>query len=108
MLRRCVRNERAFLARRFAPAFLLLSGIVVTAPASRAQIALGPITVGGGVRTSYAHTEPDGGNSTDQFKLDDARIYINGPVTDKIKFMFNTDYDGATDHVAVLDAVARF
>ena len=24
-----------------------------------------------------------------------ARIYINGPVTDQIKFMFNTEYDGA-------------
>ena len=108
MFRRCVRIERLFLARRCAPAFLLLSGFLVTAPLSRAQVALGPVTVGAGLRTSYVHTQPDGGDSTDQFQVNDARLYVNGPVTDKIKFMFNTDYDGATDHVAVLDAVARF
>lgn len=108
MLRRSVRNERTFLARRCAPGLLLLLAGSVLAPQSRAQVALGPITVGGGLRTSYVHSEPDGGNSTDQFLANDVRLYVNGPVTDKIKFMFNTDYDGATDHVAVLDAVARF
>ena len=108
MFRRCVRNERAFLARRCAPGLLLLSGFLVVAPPSRAQVALGPITVGAGLRTSYVHTEPDGGDSTDQFLLNSARLYVNGPVTDKIKFMFNTEYDGATNHVGVLDAVAQF
>lgn len=107
MLRRRVRNERAFNARRCIPILLLLSGFLLLAPKSRAQIALGPVTIGGGLRTSYVNTEPDGGNSSNQFLVNDARIYINGSVTDKIKFMFNTDYDGATDHVAVLDAVAR-
>ena len=90
------------------PVSLLLSGFLVLAPQSRAQVTLGPVTVGAGLRTSYVHTEPDGGNSTDQFQLNDVRLYVNGPVTDKIKFMFNTDYDGATNHVGVLDAVARF
>jgi hypothetical protein len=33
---------------------------------------------------------------------------VNGPVTDKIKFMFNSEYDGAGNHVNVMDAVARF
>ena len=108
MYRRCVRNERQFTARRCAPGLLLSLGFILLAPQSRAQVNLGPITVGGGLRTSYAHTEPDGSNSTDQFQADDVRLYLNGPITDKIKFMFNTDYDGATDHVAVLDAVARF
>lgn len=108
MYRRGVRNERGFFARRCAPGSLLLLGCLSLAPQSRAQVALGPITVGGGLRTSYVHAEPDGGESTDQFLANDVRLYVNGPVTDKIKFMFNTDYDGATDHVAVLDAVARF
>jgi hypothetical protein len=108
MSRRCVRNERLFTARRCVPVSLLLWGFLLAAPQSRAQVTLGPITVGGGLRTSYVHTEPDGGTSTDQFVANDVRLYVNGPVTDKIKFMFNTDYDGATDHVAVLDAVARF
>src|ERR1700687_778963 len=96
------------MLRRCAPPLLLLSGFLVLAPSSRAQVTLGPVTIGGGLRTSYVHTEPDTGSSTDQFLVNDARLYVNGSVTDKIKFMFNTDYDGATDHVAVLDAVARF
>lgn len=108
MFRRLVRNERAFLARRCAPGLLLLSGLLVLAPASHAQIALGPVTLGAGLRTSYVHTDGDVGSSTDQFLVNDARLYVNGPVTEHIKFMFNTDYDGATDHVAILDAVARF
>ena len=108
MSRRYVGNERAFLARRCAPGLLLLLGSLIVAPLSRAQVALGPVTVGAGLRTSFVNTQPDGADSTNQFLLNDARLYINGPVTDKIKFMFNTDYDGATDHVAVLDAVARF
>ena len=108
MFRSCVRIEQSFLARRCAPVFLLLSGFLVTAPLSRAQTNLGPVTVGAGVRTSFVNTSPDVGDSTNQFLLNDVRLYVNGPVTDKIKFMFNTDYDGATDHVAVLDAVARF
>ena len=60
------------------------------------------------MRSSFAHTEPDGGTSTDEFNLDSVRLYVNGPVTDKIKFMFNTEYDGATNKIGVLDAVARF
>lgn len=104
---RCVRNERAFIARRCTPALLLLVGFLVLTPPSRAQTTLGPVTIGAGLRTSFAHTEPAKGKSTDNFLLDSARIYLDGAVTDKIKFMFNTEYDGATNKIGVLDAVAR-
>jgi hypothetical protein len=60
------------------------------------------------LRTSYEHTEPDHATGTDQFMLDSVRLYVNGSVTDKIKFMFNTEYDQSTNHVGVLDAVGRF
>src|SRR6059036_2950951 len=100
MLRRCVRNERLFIARRFAPVLLL--GFLGLASTSPAQVNLGPVTVGAGLRTSFVHTAPDGGSSTDDFNLDSARIYINGPVTDKIKFMFNTEYDGGNNKIGVL------
>jgi hypothetical protein len=106
MTRRRVRNERAFFARRCAPASLVLLGLLCALP-SRAQTTLGPVTIGAGLRTSFVNTEPDIGNATNQFLVNDARLYVNGPVTKDIKFMFNTDYDGATDHLAVLDAVAR-
>jgi hypothetical protein len=107
MLRRCVRNERTFLARRCAPGSLLLLGLLALASQSRAQTDLGPVTIGGGLRTSFVDTQPDAGNSTNQFLVNDARLYVNGSVTDKIKFMFNTDYNSATDSVNVLDAVAE-
>src|SRR5579864_6761692 len=107
MPRRCVRNERAFIARRCSPPLFLLLGFLVLTPPSRAQIDLGPVTVGGGLRTSFEHTQPDSGNTADQFQLNDIRLYVNGSVYKDIKFMFNTDYDSVTNKVGVLDAVAR-
>jgi hypothetical protein len=106
MNRRSVRNERASFARRCTPV-LLLAGMLAWSPMSRAQTALGPVTVGAGMRTSFAHTDTEGSEATDKFLLDSARIYINGSVTEKIKFMFNTEYDGGTNKIGVLDAVAR-
>jgi hypothetical protein len=97
------------MARRCTPALLLLTGFLVLASASRAQIAtLGPVTIGAGLRTDFTHTEPDTGKSTDQFSVDDIRLYVNGSVTENIKFMFNTDYNSATNNMGILDAVAEF
>jgi len=107
MSRRCVRKGRVLIARRCAAVLLLLLGSIVLAPPSRAQVTLGPVTVGAGLQTSFGHTEPDGGNSTDKFQLDHARLYVNGPVVGDIKFMFNTDYDSVTNKIGVLDAVAQ-
>ena len=50
---------------------------------------------------------PELGSSTDRFLVNSARLYLSGPVTDKIKFMFNTEYDGASNKIGVLDAAAR-
>ena len=87
----------------------MLGGLVALPFSSRAQLNLGPITLGAGLRTSYTHTETDGGGpSTDRFQLDSARIYINGPVIKDVKFMFNTEYDGANNQIGVLDAVVRY
>ena len=104
-----VRNELLFIVRRSAPV-LLLSGFLFTSTPSQAQINLGPITVGAGIQTDFTHTQPatGGGGSSDDFSLDHARIYISGPVTDSIKFQFNTDYDSATNKIGIMDAVAEF
>jgi hypothetical protein len=104
---RCFRNERQFVAGRCASVLLSLLGLLLFAAPSGAQVDLGPVTVGAGLRTSFVHTEPQSGDSTDKFALDDIRLYVNGPVTNKIKFMFNTDYNSSTNTVNVLDAVAR-
>jgi hypothetical protein len=96
------------MSRRCVPGLLLLSGVFLLAPPSPAQIDLGPITVGAGLQTSYEHSQPDGAKTTDQFEVGHVRLYVNGPVTDNIKFMFNTDYDSVTNKIGVLDAVAEF
>jgi hypothetical protein len=87
----------------------LMAGLLFLAAAPlRAQTPLPPVTLGAGVQTSFVHNSPDGGDSVDSFLLNSARLYVNGPVTDKIKFMFNTEYDGGSNKIGVLDAVARF
>ena len=108
MSKRFCSTKRTFLPRRCGSAAVMLCGVLGFAQSSFAQNALGPISVGAGLRTSFTHTDPDGGDSSDRFTLDSARIYISGPVVDKVKFMFNTEYDGSTNHIGVLDAVARF
>jgi hypothetical protein len=73
------------------------------------------VTVGAGMRTSFAHTQfdepdpevPDFDSTSDRFFLDSARIYLGGAATKNIKFMFNTEYNGADNEVQILDAAAR-
>lgn len=106
MLRRFVCSERGNIPRRCAPTLLLLLGTLAAVP-SWAQANLGPVTVGAGLRTSFVDTMPDAGTTTNQFLLNDIRLYVNGPVYKDISFMFNTDYNGATNSVNILDAVAQ-
>ncbi len=61
----------------------------------------------GCARRLRAHREHDNSTNSDRLPVDSIRLYVNGPVTSKIKFMFNTEYNGATNTVNVLDAVAR-
>lgn len=71
-----------------------------------------PISIGAGVRTSFDVTDPSGGKTVNDFNLDSIRLYVNGTVTEHIKFMFNTEYEGSppagNNSVQVLDAVGRF
>ncbi len=89
---------------------LLASLLGAAAPATvRAQDApLPPISVGGGMQSSFVHTSTDGAPDRDQFLLNSVRLYVSGSATKNIKFMFNTEYDGPGNHVTVLDAAARF
>jgi len=67
------------------------------------------VTVGAGVRTSFTNTDVDGSSEDiSDFDLNSARIYISGTVTDNIKVMFNTEYNGGDEKVAVIDAAAMF
>jgi len=84
-----------------------------------ADISLPPITVGAGLQTNFYDcnkgcinspgTVPSGDSSVDGFALDSIRLYVNGAVTNQIKFTFNTEYTGSgTNTVGVLDAIGRF
>jgi hypothetical protein len=95
---------------RCVPSHFTCAGgvILLVAATAQAQDApLPPVTVGAGLQTSFVHAMPDGGTSTSEFLLNSVRLYVNGSATSKIKFMFNTEYDGSSNHVTVLDAVAQ-
>jgi hypothetical protein len=87
----------------------VFAALVVVASAGTASYAQTPtVSVGGGVQTSFVHTENDDADSTDTFPLNSVRLYVSGTAAPKIKFMFNTEYNGATNAVGVLDAAAQF
>ncbi|MDP9053027.1 MAG: hypothetical protein M3N93_01795 [Acidobacteriota bacterium] len=90
------------------PVFLSLLSAVVTIPQSWAQTTLGPVTLGAGIQTSFVNTKPTSGKTTDQFTVDHARLYISGPVTDKITLTFNTDYDSSQNKLGIMDAIGQF
>ena len=106
---RCVRVARAFLVMRCQPVWLLGLLILATSPLRAQTDTFEPtLTVGGGIQSSYDHTEPDGGNGLDQFSLNHARLYFSGDVTKNISVMFNTDYNNVTNTMEILDAVGEF
>ncbi|HEY4087195.1 MAG TPA: hypothetical protein VGM43_14720 [Bryobacteraceae bacterium] len=101
--------KRLTLAARWRASISFLPlALIVLAPQSQAQVAVGPVTVGGGLRTDFTATNTNGAPVANQFQVGDARLYVNGPVVDGVTFMFNTDYDSATNKIGVLDAVAQF
>ena len=108
MPNRCLGKNTAAVARGWASAVCACALLLAATPVGAQDAPLPAVTVGAGVQTSFVHNAPDVGSSADNFALDSVRLYVNGSATDKIKFMFNTEYDGAGNHVTVLDAVARF
>jgi len=83
---------------------------LLAAPFSNA-FAEGPaVSIGAGIRSSFTDVsyENNALPDVDDFNLDSARIYISGTVTDNIKVMFNTEYNGSTENVQVIDAAAMF
>jgi hypothetical protein len=65
------------------------------------------VSLGAGLQSSYQFTKPDGDDGTNQFLLNSARLSVNGTAHKNIKFMFNTEYNGSTQAVSVIDAVAQ-
>ena len=94
-------THRSWIAGGFA--VLAISG----ASPVCAQDALPAVTIGGGLQSIYQYTKPADDDGTNEFLLNSARLYVNGSATKNIKFMFNTEYNGSTNAIGVLDAVAQ-
>ncbi len=94
MFPRFVGTTHRSLAAGVMPA-LVVGVLLCAASRSSAQAPAPPsVSVGAGVQASFVHDSPDGGDATDTFPLNSVRLYVSGTVAPKIKFMFNTEYDG--------------
>ena len=79
---------------------------------------LPPISVGGGLQSSFLHHRSNEADASDHLRVNSLRLYLNGAATDNIKFMVNTDIDyggslgapnpGQNTRFKILDAVAQF
>jgi hypothetical protein len=94
-------THRSWIAGGFAA--LAVAG----ASPANAQTSAPTVTIGAGLQSSYQYTKPDDTDGTNEFLLNSARLYVNGSATKNIKFMFNTEYNGSTNAIGVLDAVAQ-
>ena len=108
MLSAVVRLDSGAVARLFRPALLAGAVLLIAVPLRAQAPALPPVSVGAGMQTSIFSNTPSGGDTTSQVALNSVRLYVSGAPAEKVRFMFNTEYDGSSDHVVVLDAAAQF
>jgi len=72
------------------------------------------LSIGAGIRSSFSAVEagaPEAGSKwSNDFALDNARIYLNGQLHENIKFEFNTEsiMSNSANDFFVLDAIAKF
>jgi hypothetical protein len=99
-------NRRVASAFRPTVTLAVLWHFLAVVPALHAQ-GLPPITVGAGVRTSLNHTDAEDADSSDSFAIESARLYMSGSATKTIKVTFNGEYNGPTNSINVLDAIAQ-
>src|SRR5262245_40400812 len=84
-------------------------GTLPVASVLAAEVNLPPVSVGAGIRTSFASTDIDGlDEDINDFALNSARIYLSGKATEQISLMFNTEYNSDDEEIRVIDAVAQF
>lgn len=74
----------------------------------------GSLSIGGGLRTSFNSVEdgaPNGTSASNDFVIDNVRLYLGGQINKHIGVTFNTERRGNGDFpdgIQVLDAIARF
>lgn len=122
---RCTPHGTAHAPRTALAVLMTVVVLLMQIDSAAADVALPPIaslppiTVGAGLQTSFYDCDKSciyspgtikpGDSSVEGFALDSIRLYVNGGITDQIKFTFNTEYTGSgTNTVEVLDAIGRF
>jgi hypothetical protein len=110
------RPRKIGLQAAFLPIFLAAVAITYT-PASKAGATFKIddtkwISIGAGLRTSFNATErgaPNPGKWSNDFNLDNIRLYINAQIHKYLKLEFNTDCQTCNDggEVRVLDAIGK-
>jgi hypothetical protein len=100
-------NRRVGAAPTWRRSWPALAAALLLLAASPARAQAPAVSLGAGLQTSFVTTKPDDGDAVAQFQLNSARLYVGGTVTPKIKFMFNTEYDGVDSKVMVIDAAAQ-
>lgn len=91
------------------PRSRLCLSLLLTVPTASiaAEIDLPPVNVAAEARTSFTSTDFDASDEDiNDFTLNSVRLYVNGGVTENIKYSFSAEYDG--EDVVVLDAIAQF
>jgi len=113
-------KSSSMLGTTLAACAIAVSGLLISGPGAQAagKIAIDEtkwISVGAGARASFRTTEdaaPNGSDWSNDFNLDNARIYINGQIHEKIAFTMNTECvfcgNSALEEFVVLDAIAQF
>jgi len=111
-------NSRVAFAQRLSAGALLLVGLYAT-PAVHAGATFKIddtkwLSIGAGLKTSFAAVDDQAGVDGDKwdtdFFLNNIRLYLNGQLHEYIKLTFNTECHNCSDggSVRVLDAIARF
>jgi hypothetical protein len=113
--------NRSRRRRKLAASVLAASSMLTASAPSHAgaEFKLGDnagVTAGFGIRTSYSTREraaPNGIDDSNDFSLDNVRLYLGGHYGNVIKGTFNTERTGGPastggDSVRVMDAIAQF
>ncbi len=107
-----------FRSEIFRNACIAFAAGLLLAPAvalAGAKIEIGEdsyLTVGMGLRTSYTSAEdaaPSDNDYSNDFDLENWRLYMGGQILPHVFFEFNADYDGGTENdLQVLDGIIKF
>jgi hypothetical protein len=93
---------------------LSLALLASTQSVQAAELKIGEdagLTAGIGLRTSYTSAKngaPNGTSRSNDFNVENARLFLTGHYKNTIKATFNTERNAATDSIRVLDAFVQF